>query len=298
MHPALLLFPDFATIVIGLLLHRFMKFGPKFWKGLERLGYFVLFPALLFAALVKTKIDFAATAPLLLTGVVILIVGILLAFAVRPMLHITPLAFASRFQCAFRFNSYIGIAVAGKLYGEAGIAIMGILIGCMIPLGNIAAVAMLARYGKANLWRELVTNPLIIATAAGLLWNIYGPPIPIYVQDLFARLSQAAVSIGLLAVGAALQWTFRAGSLLAEACFLAIKLLALPLAAWIAGPLLGLHGKSLHIAVVFAALPTAPTAYILAARMGGDKAGVAALITAGTLLAAFTIPMWIAFVIK
>jgi predicted permease len=296
MHHALLLFPDFATIIIGLLLHRFMKFGPKFWKGLERLGYFVLFPALLFAALVKTKIDFVATAPLLITGVVILIVGIVSAFAVRPMLRISPLSFASRFQCAFRFNSYIGIAVAGKLYGEAGIAVMGILIGCMIPLGNIAAVAMLARYGKTSLWKELLTNPLIIATAAGILWNIYGPPVPIYVQDLFTRLSQAAVSIGLLAVGAALQWTFKAEGLVSEACFLAIKLLILPLAAWLVGPLLGLHGKSLHIAVIFAALPTAPTAYILAARMGGDKAGVAALITAGTLLAAITIPMWITII--
>jgi predicted permease len=45
--------------------------------------------------------------------------------------------------------------------------------------------------------------------------------------------------------------------------------------------------------VLFAALPTASTAYVLAARMGGTAAPVAFTITAQTLAAVITLPLWI-----
>jgi len=50
-----------------------------------------------------------------------------------------------------------------------------------------------------------------------------------------------------------------------------------------------------QVVVLFAALPTASSAYILAVRMGGLAAPVAALITIQTLAAMVTLPLWVTF---
>jgi malonate transporter len=213
LYPALALLPDFALILLGFGLRRTMRLGEHFWSGLEKLIYFVLFPALLFHAIARTRIDFAAAAPFALSGVAAMGGGMLLGLLLRPLFDARPtsaagprgMVFASRFQCAFRFNSYIGLAVAGKLHGEAGIAAMGILIGAMVPIANLASVWMLARHGQLGVLREIARNPLILATLAGLLFNLGGAALPEVAGQFLARLSEASIALGLLAVGAALK---------------------------------------------------------------------------------------------
>jgi hypothetical protein len=297
MHPALLLLPDFATILLGAGLRRWMGLGDPFWTGLEKLVYFVMFPALLFNAITRTRFDFAAGAPMLAVGAIVLASGMLLALIARPLMPISSIAFSSRFQCAFRFNSYIGIAAAGKIFGEQGIAVFGVLIGVMVPIANIAAVTALARHGETSLWRELATNPLIIATITALAWSVAGLPVPEPVGQFLSRLSEATIATGLLAVGAALKWRVNVRGLWSEIYFIAVKLLALPTVAWFAGRWLGLEGIYFAIVVLFASLPTASSAYILAARMGGDSAGVAWLISVGTLVAMVTMTVWISLLV-
>lgn len=297
MHPALLLFPDFATILLGAGLRRWLPLGDPFWTGMEKLIYYVLFPALLFSALTRSRLDFVSAAPLITTGAIAMLAGMVLALPAGKLFRLAPIAFASRFQCAFRFNSYIGIAIAGKLYGESGIALMGVLVGAMVPIANMAAVGMLARHGAFNLWRELARNPLVLATLAGLFWNLADLSMPVPIQQFLTRLSEATVATGLLTVGAALQWRTSVRGLASESYFLAVKLIGVPIVAWWAGRWLGLQGAYFGVAVAFAALPTASSAYILAARMGGDSAGVAWLISVGTLVAMVTMSVWLGLLI-
>lgn len=293
MSSVLLILPDFALILLGFGLRRAMHLGDHFWSGLEKLIYFVLFPALLFHAIARTKIDFAAAAPFVASGMAALVGGMALGLLARPLFKGRPMAFASQFQCAFRFNSYIGLAVAGKLHGEAGIAAMGILIGAMVPLANLASVWMLARHGNLGVVREIVRNPLIIGTVAGLAFNLGGLALPTVAGQFLARLSEASIALGLLAVGAALRLRGESGAHLPSAYLMAVKLLAVPAIAWTAARALGLSGTYFDVAVMFGALPTASSAYILAMRMGGDGAGVAWLISAGTLGAMLTMPLWL-----
>ena len=296
MNTALALFPDFALILLGYGLRRWMTLGDHFWAGLEKLVYFVLFPALLFNAITKTPLSFAAV-PLIGTGAAAMAGAMLLAIVARPLMKITPISFASQFQCAFRFNSYIGLAVAAKLHGAAGIAAMGLLAGGMVPFANIAAVWMLARHGSTSVWRELAKNPLFLATLAALLWNLAGLGVPAPVGQFLGRLAEAAIALGLLAVGAALKLrgALGPGGRGAAAWLLAVKLLAMPLIALAVARAIGLDGIHFDVAMAFAALPTASSAYILAQRMGGDGARVAWLISASTLLGMATLPLWLAF---
>ena len=296
METALALLPDFLLILLGLGLRRWLHLGDHFWTGLEKLVYFVLFPALLFNSIARANLAWSEAAPLLGVGLLVMIAGMVLGAAARWLFPISPVSFASQFQCAFRFNTYIGLAVAAKLHGATGIAAMGLLTGAMVPPVNIAAVGMLARHGGVSLWRELARNPLLLATLAGLLWNLSGVAMPVPAGQFLGRLADAAIALGLLAVGAALRLDGKpGGGYGAGAWFLGVKLLALPAAAITLGRLLGLSGIYFDIALIFAALPTASSAYILAQRMGGDGRSVAWLISAGTLTAMVTLPLWLAF---
>jgi predicted permease len=296
MQTALALLPDFLLILLGQALRRWLHLGDHFWTGLEKLVYFVLFPALLFNSLARANLAWAEAAPLLLVGLLIMMSGMALGALARWLFPISPVSFASQFQCAFRFNTYIGLAVAAKLHGAAGLAAMGLLSGAMVPPANIAAVGMLARHGGVSLWRELAKNPLVLGTLAGLLWNVSGLPLPAPAGQFLGRLAEAAIALGLLAVGAALKLDGRpGGGYAAAAWFLAVKLLALPIVALVLAPMAGLTGMYFDIALVFAALPTASSAYILAQRMGGDGRSVAWQISASTLVAMVTLPLWLAF---
>jgi len=289
----LLLLPDFSLILLGSVLFRRAGFGEAFWAGLEKLVYFVLFPALLFGALARVQISVETTLPLFLCGLAVMVSGFLLGLAPRRWMGLEPLTFASRLQCAYRFNTYIGMAVAGKVYGAAGLATMGVLAGTMVPFANVMAVGMLARHGQGRIFRELVRNPLILATLAGLLFNATGLTLPTPVTGFVARLADASIALGLLAVGAALRWGHAGGHWGGSVWIAAVKLLALPTLAWFVSDAMGLDGVARSVLVLFGALPSASSAYILATRMGGDGPGVAWLISVTTLVAMPTMALWL-----
>ena len=298
MHTALLLSPDFALILLGAGIRRWMHLGDHFWSGVEKLVYFILFPALLINAIVKTRLDLGAALPLLATALAAMVGGMLLGLLAKPVARLPELTFASLFQCGYRFNSYIALAVAGMLFGAPGIATMGLIVGAAVPLANLVSVWMLARHGDVGLWREVGRNPLIWGTAAGFLLNLAGfaPPAP--VQSFLGRLADASIALGLITVGAALRLEGMPGVRGLSLWLLAVKLLALPLIAAGAGRLLGLDGLNYRVVVLFAALPTASSAYILATRMGGDGRSVAWLISATTLGSMLTLPLWAAWLLR
>lgn len=298
MHTALLLIPDFALILLGSAIRRWMHLGDHFWHGVEKLVYFILFPALLINAIVNTRLDLGAALPLLATALAAMLGGMLLGLLVKPVAKLPALTFASLFQCGYRFNSYIGLAVAGMLFGAPGIATMGLIIGAAVPLANLVSVWMLARHGEVGLWREVARNPLIWGTAAGFILNLAGfvPPAPL--QAFLGRLADASIALGLITVGAALRLVGTPGVRGISLWLLAVKLLALPLIAGVAGRILGLEGLNYQVVVLFAALPTASSAYILAMRMGGDGRSVAWLISATTLGSMLTLPLWAAWLAR
>lgn len=297
MNTALLLLPDFSLIVLGAAIRRWMHLGDHFWAGIEKLVYFILFPALLINAIVRTQLDLAAALPLLMTAFGAMFGGMLLGIVPRPFVKLPALAYASVFQCGYRFNSYIALAVAGMLFGAPGIATMGLILGAAVPFANLVSVWMLARHGEVGVLREVLRNPLIWGTAAGFLLNLAGFVPPQALQAFLGRLADASIALGLIAVGAALRLDGASGMRLISLWLVAVKLLALPLIAWALGTWLGLSGLNLQIVVLFAAMPTASSAYILVMRMGGDGKPVAWLISATTLGCMLTLPLWAAWLV-
>jgi len=291
---ALLILPNFVLILVGLALARGFDYGRGFWEGLEKLVYFVLFPALLLRSLAVSSLDMASVGKVVASGWAIMLLGMGLGWLARPLFRVEPRVAASCFQCAFRFNTYIGLAVAGSVFGSPGVATAALLFGTLIPLANLGAVGMLAAQSRTNLWLELARNPLVMSTLAGFAWNLSGFGMPGFLDQTLNLLGQSALPAGLLAVGAALRIERGQAGVGAHAWWLGVKLAALPLAAWACIRLLGLTGVEAGVLLLWAALPTDSSAYILAVRMGGDGPSVATQITVGTLVSMATIPLWIA----
>ena len=198
--------------------------------------------------------------------------------------HIDAREHAGAAQVAFRFNSFIGLALADRLAGPQGLQLIAVLIGVSVPLFNVAAVWPMARHGEHHFARELLRNPLILATAAGLCANLLGLHIPELLVPSVTRVGAAAIALGLMAAGAGLQFGSLRDNRPLSVAVLSIRHLVQPLVAWGVARLLALDAVQTTVLLAFAALPTSSSCYVLAARMGYNGPYVAGLVTLSTVL--------------
>lgn len=299
------LLPVFILIVLGVVLKRTLMRLDTQWHGLERLTYYVLFPMLLIQTLVKADLT---TVPVAGVGGALLLSALvmsLLCLALRPALarlDIDGPAFTSIFQGATRWQTYVALSVSANLFGDVGLALASVAMVAIIPLVNVFSVAVLARYASTEkqsaraIVMTVAGNPLIWACAIGLLINVLHLPLPKIWHDVADALSRSSLAIGLLVTGAGLQLQGLLRPSLGVSLGVAFKLVLMPALALMLALWFGLSGTSLAIVAVCAAVPTSPSAYVLARQMGGDAPLLAQIITLQTILAAITMPIAIALV--
>ena len=296
---AQLLIPDFSLILCGYLICRYTALNRSVWQPVESLVYYLLFPVLLFQSIVKSPVDVGAASGLIAAGLLAGLTGIALAYSLPrwPVLgrHIDARDHAASAQVAFRFNSFIGLAIAERLAGAEGLLMIAVLIGVCVPLFNVAAVWPMARHGKHSFARELARNPLIIATGSGLAANLLRFTIPDWAAPTVSRISAASLALGLMAAGAGLQFGLLSRGKALSVAVLAIRHLVQPLVAFGMARLFHLSPVQTTVLLAFSALPTASTCYVLAARMGYNGAYVAGLVTLSTLLGMASLPFALGF---
>ncbi|WP_446731624.1 AEC family transporter [Pseudomonas sp. OTU5201] len=283
------LWPLFALIVGGYLLRRWDFPGEAFWPAAERLNYFILFPALLFSSLATAPLDNPALPQLALAVFLGLGIGWLTLLLARRLLGWPAARFGAITQGILRFNTYLGLAAIGSLYGKDGLAMAALMLALMVPTVNLMSVwALTAERGVSlrGLLLPMAKNPLILACLAGALVNLAGFGLPGGTERLLNLLAVASLPLGLLCVGAALRPQQLAGEVPALAWTCALRLLAMPALAFAVARVLDLPTMESSILVLFFALPTAPTAYVLTRQLGGDSHFMAGIITLQTLLAA------------
>ncbi len=298
---ALATLPIFALIFLGAALRRSGMLGEDFWRGAERLVYFVLFPPLLFTTLATA--DFAALAAgELALAMVAGAAALMLALSLlRPVLAMDGPAFTSLAQGALRQNTYIGFSAAFALFGSEGLAAAAIWVAAVTPIVNVYCIAVLTRHGSGApsgsgpslgaVVRAILKNPIILASAAGAAVNLAGLALPPILDEILGILARGALPLGLLAVGAGLDFVAvrRGGRALPLAVVL--KLAVLPLLVLAALRFLDVSGLGATVALLIAGLPTAPSSYILARQLGGDARLLAGIIAVQTALSMITLPL-------
>lgn len=264
---------------------------PAAWVTIEKLVYFVLFPCLLFFSVVSSNFDLNTVGAFALGGPAVIFTAFVLGWLGLLFSNMGRVDFASGLQTAYRFNSYIGLALASRLGGQSAVANIAILLALGVPLCNVLAVGTMSKGGRLSAFVDILKNPLIIGTCLGIAAKLMGVQVPEPVMLTLERLAQAAVSLGLLAVGAGLVFSGLKGNWPVSVWWLFVKLLVSPLVAVLYAHFTGLGQEQTMVLLVFSAIPSASSAYILAARMGGNAPLVACLISMSTVGAAITLPL-------
>ncbi|WP_417255762.1 AEC family transporter [Celeribacter halophilus] len=289
------IWPLFALICLGYVLVRRGFPDPEFWPAAERINYFLFFPALLVSSLA----DAPVRDPQVLrlggaTVVVILIAACALSLFRRA--HPIPAArFGAVLQGAVRFNTYLGLAILATLTGPAGIERAAIYLAIAVPLVNVLSIMALTEAGQGrtplSMLRTMALNPLILACLGGIALALTGWGLPFGTGRFLDLLAQASLPLGLLCVGAALQPATLCRDGVSLAATGALRLLLMPLLAALIARLVGLNGVEALVLVVFSAIPTAPTSYVLTRQMNGDGTLMAGIVTSQTIAAIATIPL-------
>ena len=286
------LFPSFLLVLLGGALRN--RLSENAWQGLDKLNFEILFPALIFTAAASRPID---PANLLIVGPLVwgvLALGLALGWLARPFGPSRFLDFAGGWQTAWRFNTALGF-VAVQALPSADVSLFSVSIGLAIPMANVFAVSALSRGNGLTpgaALRKVLLNPFLIASLSGVAVGLSGIQIPAPILSPVTLLSDAAIPVALISIGATLNWKALARLDRHSGILVATKLIALPMAVSGLSYGFGVTDPLVPVLIVFAALPTASAAHVLAAGFGADRKHAATLIAQSTLLSAVTLPVW------
>ncbi|UJF24629.1 AEC family transporter [Suttonella sp. R2A3] len=293
--------PICLVLILGQVLRRLDFLPLTFWAASDKLIYFVLFPALLIG-----KIAVVDLAQVPWQSVLWFLLGyfVFTAILVVAFVRFTGAdssAQSSVYQALVRFNSYVYFIIIAALWSNDTLALAAVFAGLVIPLINVCSVLSFftrrgARIPLGNIAHSLITNPLILGTLAGFLFNIIG--ISSILLDTAELLARPALPLALLSIGANVRlkllveyWARGQITLLTGATLL--RLIIVPALAWLLAWVIGIEGALLIVVMVFAATPTATSSYILSKQLGGDADLMAAVISLQTILSMLTLAGWL-----
>ncbi len=301
--------PILLLIALGSALAHLRFLGRGFMDDLNKLVFWVALPALIFVSVA------AIEKPAPRVGLLIAItfgatLGVAaLAWLTGRLLRLPPPANGSLIQAAFRGNlAYVGIPVltyafaalpAAQREEELGLALL--VMTPLMALYNVLAVVVLegsqhhlSLRALPAILRGIATNPLILASLAGLLFPIFSWHLPLIAHRTLETLGAAAVPVSLLCIGGSLAFVSLRGRKAAIVAAAALKVFAKPALALVLCRLAGVTGPDLRIVLVLAACPTAVASFIMASKLGADESLASGAIALSTVLAAASLALALA----
>ena len=288
------LFPLVALIAMGYIFKRTQFLSDEFWRGAEKLNYLILFPVLLFNNLAYVKFEGSTLTQVLLALVIIIIMSSLTLWIARAFSHIPVARFGVYVQSQIRFNTYIGLSIMSLLFGAQGMQMFAMMIALAIPLVNVISVLAFSQ-GQGLKPRQIlfsvIKNPLILGCVVGIIFNLLQLSLFSGLEQLLKFLASMSLPLGLISVGAALQFAQLKHDYMRLLLNTLGRLIGVPCLAYLICSMLNLNDFETIILVVFCSLPTASAAYILTRYFNGDSQLMAGVISLQTLCFAFTFPV-------
>lgn len=293
------LVPIIVLIGLGYLLKRLSFLSDAAWAGIEKLTYYIMFPALLIHTLGQQDIQGLNWLSILVVTFTVLLLSAASLWAwFQFRLSMSGATFTSVFQGGVRFNTYIALSVSGAYFGADGLAIASVASGFMIVIINLLCITAFVLYGHmpsqsfSVFTKQILVNPLIIGCAVGWFLSLSHIGLPGVSAEIFEIVGRAALPIGLLAVGAALKPSLITGHLKAIVSSSFVQFMLKPALIVSFSLLLGLPTIVAGVLLIAFTVPTASSAYILARQLGGDTETMASIITVQTLMAFVVMPIW------
>lgn len=294
MNMMMALFPLITLISMGAILKRTDFLANAFWANSEKLNYFILFPCLLFLNLAQVDLNLASISHLLGVLILVILSAVMVLFILQKIYAIPVSRFGVYMQSHIRFNTYIGLSLMAALFGPKGTQTFAMLIAIAIPVVNIFSVLALSTLSWASLGKTCISiakNPLILGCVFGMIFNLLDLKLFESLHQLLKLLAATSLPLGLLSVGAALQFDQFKTDLYRLALNVVGRLLLMPLLAYGMSEIFALTAFDRMILVLFFMLPTASASYILTRVYNGDYALMAAIISLQTLCFMVTFPL-------
>ena len=260
--------------------------------------YYLFFPALLISRLSATRFEAAKLLDIGLSLGLALLVFTLLFAGLHRFIAERRDSLGSVYQGGIRFNTYIGLACIEAIYGDTGLTLAALCLLVYIPVVNVLSVIALTAQGREGnritlVTGSVLTNPLVLACLIGTVLGLCEVDVPEIVVELLDALSQPALPLGLLAVGAGIRFMAFSRQSWQLAVAVLGKLLVFPALVAVATQLFRVSPDLAAVLLLLTCLPAPPSAYILARQLGGDVSLMANIITLQTVVAFFTIPVWL-----
>ncbi len=265
---------------------------------LTNLVFILLLPALVLMVMWRAPLglDTLRIAVLALFGLGIALGLILLWLRFRPTA--SPVMGAMVLAATFPNATYLGLPVLEKTFGPwaRSVAIQYDLFACT-PFLLTAGIALARRYGThdgAPFSRfELFKVPALWAAVVGAFFNSMKVPFPTWLSELLTMMAAGVIPLMLISIGLSLQWPARARDRLAEITpVLVIKLLFTPLLVLGGAVAMGVAAPLSHAIVIEAAMPSMVIGLVICDRYNLDTTLYAQLVTASTLVALASLPLW------
>jgi len=292
------LFPVFALILSGSLLKRVGLINDVFLQTSDKLIYYIFFPLLLFWKIGSASTDLLSDSGLYKSVVLAILIVYILSTAFIVVFKVPDFKVGSFSQSCYRFNSYIGVAIVLSALGEEGIQHLGILMGIIIPIINVLCVSTMIWFSGekrvsinrvGQVIKGIISNPLILGCIGGIIYANLAGVFPPYIEGLLQLCSFAALPLAMLSIGAALS----IGSIkdhfklsLIASCF---KLIVLPVVGYLFLMIFDVAGVALKVGLIYFALPTSTSLYILSSQLNSDTELASAAIALSTILSFFSL---------
>lgn len=293
--------PIFLMMVLGYVLHEIGWMDDEFASKLNRFVFKVPLPLLLFGDLATVDFDRVWDVKFVLFCFVATVVSIAISAGISCLWKDRSLR-GEFIQASYRSSAAIlGIAFIQNIYGTAGMAPL-MIIGS-VPLYNIIAVLVLTLFkpGQSGLdkgvirktLKGVVTNPIILGIAVGLIWSLLRLPMPKIMGKLVAEVAGVTTPLGLMAMGAAfnLRKAFARVRPAVTAAF--IKLVGFCALFLPAAVRLGFRQEELVAILVMLGSATTVTCFVMAKNMGHEGVLSSSVVMLTTLFSAFTLTGWL-----
>lgn len=289
-----ILFPAIALITLGFYLFHSRMLDEKFWNGAEKLNYYILFPSLLFSSLANASIKLGHLDAIL--SVIFLVMGTIIictyCFSLSKRLPVTQTGV--HIQSLIRFNTYIGLSIATTLNNPEIKSILVNILAITIPFVNVVSILSLTPKSQLSIKHvvlSLLKNPLISSCIAGITFNLLNIPIWSGFSNLLNAFSSSSLMLGLLCVGTAIQINVMHTYFKTSLIISFFRLLLAPLLAWFFIQFFELSNTAIVAILIFFAIPTASSAYILTKILKGNHQLMAAVISLQTILSVFSLAL-------
>ncbi len=300
--------PVFSIIALGFVLRKTQFLSESHFDGLNALTYWVGLPCFLFFKISTMQLVVTAARNAFLVVVLGMAGSVVFGFVVAALLRLPRFSVGAFVQAAFRGNlAFVGLPVIVYALGHGSpsevreVETLAILVlAPMVPIYNVLSVVVLLYSSREREWafgtllRPVLTNPLVLASAAGAGTAWLFPSVPAALWRTTQALGQMSLPLALLGIGGSLATTRVHDTFRPAVGAALLKIAAAPLLGYLAVGWLGLSPQEARIALIYLACPTAAASYVLAEQLGGDSKLAAGAMVLSTALAVVSLSLAVA----